>query len=74
MKQLFLVSGKTTKFPAGELITWSCCDCGLVHQVVLHQFKKKVGVTMWRDEYLTSKERKCNIRREKKHGQHSNHC
>lgn len=54
-----LLSGEPTKFKPGvQLWPLECCDCGLVHLVVLEISKNGVVITFYRDDHATQKARK----------------
>jgi len=45
----------------GAGLNFRCCDCGLVHKIVVLPFKTQVKLYFWRDNRATA-----NIRRSKK--------
>ena len=50
-----VVSGEERIFDTAKIHYLACCDCGLVHAVVMRQLpKKKIGMIMWRDECHTN--------------------
>ena len=61
-----VISGKEYVFGKNTIHYWACCDCNLVHAVLIHQLGgDMVGVTMWRDEYHTELSRKAVVRGKK---------
>ena len=56
-KQIY--DGQGFKMPANKLWRFACCDCGLVHDVVLVSHDgKSVGLAMRRNKKATKKRRK----------------
>lgn len=48
----------------GAAMNFSCCDCGLVHKIVILPLKTRAKIYFWRDNRATA-----NIRRSKKFNQ-----
>lgn len=44
--------------PLAPIQKWACCDCGLVHVVVLRLSGKRLGLQFWRDQRATDTLRK----------------
>jgi len=59
MKRPGVKSGEPMVYRGVHVITdWECCDCGLVHTVLLDRKKKSVTITMFRNDHETIKMRK----------------
>lgn len=59
MKRPAVTSGEPMEYRESNVVlTWECCDCGLVHTVLLNRKKNSVTITMFRNDYETIKVRK----------------
>jgi len=52
------IDGEGWEVKAGEIFKLACCDCGLVHQVVIVVNKGKVGIAAKRDNRATGQRRR----------------
>lgn len=62
MKYPRLIDGEGAEFRSGERFKLACCDCGLVHQIVIVARGGKVGLAMKRDNRATGAMRRWNQR------------
>lgn len=58
-KSRSIVNGQTIRWRTNWAYPLVCCDCGLTHRYDVHIRKGGiVELTIWRDDWLTQKERK----------------
>jgi uncharacterized Zn finger protein len=54
-----IIDGEGFTLPSGEKVRFACCDCGLVHDmVVVTHDRKPVGVAMRRNNRSTAQRRR----------------
>jgi len=53
-----------SKKTKGGTMNFSCCDCGLVHNIVIVPLKTRLKLYFWRDNKLTKNRRE--VKNEKK--------
>jgi hypothetical protein len=57
-KYIQIVDGEGFTVPKGEKWRFACCDCGLVHDVVLVPGRKEIGMAVRRNNRATAQRRK----------------
>jgi len=50
--------GEGMEFRSGEIFKFACCDCGLVHNVVIVARGRKVGMAVKRNQRATAAKRR----------------
>lgn len=59
MKYEQLVDGVGTTLPSGKIVRFACCDCGLVHDmVVVSNDRKPIGFAVRRNARATAGRRR----------------
>ena len=57
-KYIQLNNGDTIRVPKNSYMNFQCCDCGLVHQVILRNHRNTIDVVMVRDNRRTGQVRR----------------
>jgi hypothetical protein len=60
MRYVQIIDNEGFSMPANEIFKFACCDCGLVHQVVIvaSRNRKEIGIAMKRDKRATAARRR----------------
>lgn len=53
-----LIDGEGVAFRSGERFKFACCDCGLVHDMVIVARGRKVGMAVKRNKRSTAAKRR----------------
>ena len=55
-----LIDGVGVSVPKSEIFRFACCDCGLVHDMVLVAGRKEIGMAVRRNNRATAQRRRRN--------------
>ena len=58
MKPKTLINGEPWELESGMATTHTCCDCGLIHIMLVEIKRNKVYLRFYRDDYQTKENNK----------------